>query len=231
MKRRRVPEVMDCPMVDESAHAHALRSLNRVNRLFGMNRRQCQCLRRFGAVDMSVLDLGCGGGGFLAHVARQMRSNRPTLLIGLDRSVFALKCAGTWHAIGVHYVVADARHIPFADDSFDVVTCSLFLHHFDTADAVLIFREAARVARRGIVVADLARSWRAWGLTWFVTRIVSRSWIFHVDGPRSVRAAYRSVELADLARLAGLEGVRMERLFPFRLILTWKKREAPRGQR
>ncbi len=229
MKRRRVPEVMDRPTIDASAHAHALRSLNYVNRLLGMNRRQCQFLRRFGAVDMSVLDLGCGGGGFLADVARQPESIRPALRVGLDRSVFALRVAGSWHMDGVHYVASDARRIPFANDSIDVVTCSLFLHHFDAEDAAVIFREAARVARRGILVADLARSWPAWGLTWLVTRMVSRSWIFHVDGPRSVRAAFRSAELADLARGAGLEGVRVERRFPFRLILIWKKREASSG--
>jgi len=229
MKQRRIPEVMDRPGVDETGHAQALRSLNRVNRLLGMNRRQTQYLRRFGAVDLSVLDLGCGGGGFLAHVARRTESIRPSLLIGLDRSVLALQCAGAWHDNGVHYIATDARRIPFADESIDVVTCCLFLHHFDAAGAVTILREAARVARRGILVADLARSWPAWGLTWLLTRIVSRSWIFHVDGPRSVRAAFRSEELADLARLAGLEGVRVERRFPFRLVLIWKKRKESGG--
>lgn len=229
MKRRRIPEIMDRPSVDEPSHAHALRSLNRVDKLLGIHQRQYRCLSSFGVGDMSILDLGCGGGGFLAHVAGKVQGQRPPLLVGLDRSVFALKCAGAWHVNGVQYVAADARRIPFADNAIDVVACSLFLHHFDAAEAVVILREAARVARLGVLVVDLARSRLAWALTWLVTRLVSRSWIFHLDGPRSVRAAFRSTEMVELARLAGLEGARVLRLFPLRLVLIWNKREASNG--
>ncbi len=222
---------MDRPTVEASSHAHALRTLNRVNHLLGVNQRQCRGLSSFGAADMSVLDLGCGGGGFLAEVALRTKSDRPPLLVGIDRSVFALKCAKSWHVNHVRYVATDARSIPFPENGVDVVTCALFLHHFDAAEAVVILREAARVARLGVLVVDLARSRLAWALTWLVTRIVSRSWIFHVDGPRSVRAAFRSTELLELARLAGLEGARVLRLFPFRLMLIWNKREASDGSR
>ena len=232
MKRRRIPEVMDNPAVEETAHAEALRSLNRVDRLLGVHRRLCRYLWTFGAASsVSVLDVGCGGGGFLEYLTRQKDPMRSAFLVGLDRSAFALKCANCWHVGGVQWISADARRIPLADDSIDVVTCSLFLHHFDAAEAVVLLHEAARVARRGMIVADLARSRLAWGVTWLMTRVLSRSWIFHVDGPRSVRAAFQAVELADVARLAGLDGVKVERRFPFRLVLTWKKTEAASGPR
>jgi ribosome-associated toxin RatA of RatAB toxin-antitoxin module len=42
---------------------------------------------------------------------------------------------------------ADALELPFADKSFDLVTCSQTLHHFDDADAVRVIRELDRVAR------------------------------------------------------------------------------------
>lgn len=226
MKRQRIPEVMDGPSVDERAHAHALRSLNRIARLLGFDRQQYRCLKNLLGNHASVLDIGCGGGGYLGHIARQQGPESACKLIGLDYSTFALNCARQWQGERIRVLASDARRLPFANDSIDVVTCALFLHHFDEADAVIILREAARVARRGIVFADLSRSWPAWALTWLVTRVVSRSWIFHVDGPRSVRAAYDPGELTDLARLAGLEGARVERRFPFRLMLTWKKASA-----
>jgi len=220
--RRQVPEEMDRPDVDSRDHVHALRSLNRINGLFGVNRRLgcrvqglCPCL--------SVLDLGCGGGGFLAGLTAMPSQRRPALLIGLDRSAFALHCAARWHPHDLRWVAADARHIPLADNSVDVVTSSLFLHHFGATDAVDLLREAARVARRGVVIGDLARSWPAWALTGLVTRVLTRSRLVHVDGPRSVRAAFGAAELADLADQAGLDGASVERQFPFRLILTWTK--------
>ncbi len=224
MIRCRAPELIDDPVLDARAHAHALRSLNRVNRLLGVDRGLYAAVAELGPVDrLSVLDLGTGGGGFLAYLFRRRGRTCMPLLLGLDCSAFALGQAWAWYDGAVQPVVADARGIPLADESVDVVTCSLFLHHFDEADIVGILREAARVSRRGMVVGDLSRSCLALVLTWITTRLISRSHVFHVDGPRSVRAAFRPSELAALAGLAGLVGARVRRRFPFRLMLVWRK--------
>jgi ubiquinone/menaquinone biosynthesis C-methylase UbiE len=223
MVRRRIPEEMDRFDIALFDHVHALRSLNRVNRILGVDRRLGRCLKDFGAAGHSILDLGCGGGGFLTYLSMRDWCGSPYLLLGLDRSAHALRCARAWSVEPIRWISGDARNLPFADDGIDVVTCSLFLHHFDAEDAVGILREAARVARRGIVVGDLVRSRTAWALTWLMTRLLSRSWIVHVDGPRSVRAAFRPEELSQLAQRAGLTGAIVERRFPFRMILRWLK--------
>jgi SAM-dependent methyltransferase len=49
-------------------------------------------------------------------------------------------------------VLAPAEHIPFADSSFDVVTCRIAPHHFDDVEAAM--REMARVARRLVLIED-----------------------------------------------------------------------------
>ena len=49
-------------------------------------------------------------------------------------------------------VLAPAEHIPFADSSFDVVTCRIAPHHFDDVEAAV--REMARVARRLVLIED-----------------------------------------------------------------------------
>jgi SAM-dependent methyltransferase len=224
MIRCRTCELMDDPGLDAGVHAHALRSLNRVNRLLAVDLGLYAGVRQLGPVDrMSVLDLGAGGGGFLDYLSRRRGGTGRPVLVGLDRSAFALRQARAWYDGGIRSLLADALRVPLADNSVDVVTCSLFLHHFDEPDAVAILREAARVARRGIVVGDLTRSWLALVLTWLATRMVSRSPVFHVDGTRSVRAAFRVDEVADLARRAGLAGASVRRRFPFRLMLIWRK--------
>lgn len=230
MRRKRVPELMDDPTLNGAAHAHALRSLNRVDRWLGMHRAQSRSISQVSPGGDSVLDLGCGGCGFLNYLAERGDAtlNGPPVLIGLDYSLFALQFSKTQSDKGLHRVVADARALPFADESVDVVTCSLFLHHFDPADVVTILREAARVARQGIVVSDLSRSSTAWALTSVFARLASRSRVFHVDGPRSVRAAYRAAELAEMAGKAGLAGATVRRQIPFRIMLQWKKRGAAR---
>jgi ubiquinone/menaquinone biosynthesis C-methylase UbiE len=141
----------------------------------------------------------------------------------LDNSPFALQQIRQWHGEAIRCLCADARRIPISNDSVDVVISSLFLHHFDEPDAVRVLREAARVTRKGLVVGDLSRSKLALALTWLTTRAISRSRVFHVDGTRSVQAAYKPEELLALAKRAGLEGARIRKQFPFRLVLIWQK--------
>lgn len=225
MDRQRTAELMDDPDVDPAEHEAALRALNRSNRLLGMDRALARLVREVaGSQAPSVLDLGAGGGGFLGYLQRPEDS--AALRVGLDRSWFALRCAIGWHPGVFAGVVGDVRCLPFRDRCLDVVTCSLLLHHFDPPDAVTILREAARVSRRGIAIADLSRSRFAWVATWLATRLLSRSRLFRVDGPRSVRAAYTAEELRDLARQAGLPGATVRRRFPFRLVLTWRRPDA-----
>ena len=227
MIRRRTPELMDDPSLDAHAHAHALRSLNRINRLLRVDRRLYAAVGRLAPANhTSVLDIGAGGGGFLHYISKRSGPVDARLLLGIDLSVFALGQVRAWYDGAVRLVAADAHRIPLADNSIDVITCSLFLHHFSESDVVEILREAARVSRRGLVVSDLSRSRLALALTWMTTRIVSRSHVFRVDGPSSVRNAFRPAELAELARQAGLAGARVRQRFPFRIMLTWRKPEA-----
>jgi hypothetical protein len=86
-----------------------------------------------------------------------------------------------------------------------------------------MLRESARVCRSAVVIGDLDRSRLAWAMTWLVTRVTSRSHIFHVDGPRSVRAAYRPAEARALAAQAGLDGSVVHAVFPLRWLLFWRK--------
>jgi hypothetical protein len=68
-------------------------------------------------------------------------------------------------------------------------------------------------------------------MTWMMTRAFSRSRVFHHDGPVSVRAAYTPDELRALAQAAGLQGARVRRQAPWRMVLTWQRPEAPVGLR
>ena len=144
-------------------------------------------------------------------------------LLGVDRSKRALHHARSWQSSRIRWICGDALCIPLGDNNVDVVTCSLFLHHFDEPQVIQILLEARRVAAVGLVLADLTRSRLALMLTWLCTHLASRSIVFRHDGPASVRAAYTRGEMAALAHEAGLEKAHVERHFPFRMILVWKK--------
>lgn len=216
---------MDDPRLDADAHRHALRSLALSNRLLGVDASVRRATCRAAPADASVLDLGCGGGALLSCLNR---AEKRTLVVGVDRSEFALEVAAATVPLAAR-LAADVRQLPLADDSVDVVVCSLLLHHFDPDGAVAVLEEAARVARVAVVVSDLSRSRIAWMLTWLTTRLLSRSWVFHIDGPRSVRAAYGLGEMCALAEQAGMGRATVTRQFPFRMLLVWLKHRAASG--
>ncbi len=217
---------MDDPGVDPADHRAALAALGRVNHRLGVDRRLVRAIELgVGAAPARLLDIGTGGGGLLhAALEHAHRTGRKWQGCALDCSAFALTEARRG-VNGLHaaYVAGDALLLPFADRSFDVVACSLLLHHFDPADAARLLNEAARVCRGLLLIGDLDRSRTAWLATWLVTRLTSRSYLFHVDGPRSVRAAYRPNEAVELAQEAGLAGAEIRRHFPFRWTLRWQR--------
>jgi ubiquinone/menaquinone biosynthesis C-methylase UbiE len=235
MRRRRETELMDDPNVDQRAHRLALAALRRSNRWLGCDAVLVRTLAAIApAREARLLEIGAGGGGLIEALADHDRKMEGRYrLIGLDRSLFAIADAqahiekATIASGPVFaFVAGDALRLPFASQSVDVAICSLLLHHFDPDDAVRLLQEAARVARHGVVIGDLDRSALAWLLTCVATRLMSRSRIFHVDGPRSVRAAYRPTEVLRLAEQAGLATAIVRNNFPFRWTMIWQ-RKAP----
>ncbi len=120
----------------------------------------------------------------------------------------------------VPFFQLDALNDPLPE-GFDVVTCSLFLHHLSEEQAVRLLRKMADAARSTILVNDLSRSRLGYALAWTGCRLLSRSPIVHHDGPASVRAAFNLAEARDLAERAGLERVSLSRRWPRRFLLSW----------
>ena len=96
-----------------------------------------------------MLDVGCGTGTLLAIMEACPQAE---LLVGLDYSDqmirrAAQKFAGADRAGCLHAVRADAERLPFADASFDVLTCCNSFHHYPHQPFAL--REFRRVLRPG----------------------------------------------------------------------------------
>ncbi len=116
--------------------------------------------------------------------------------------------------------MADARCLPFADASVDVVTCSLALHHQLPDDGVAMLAEMRRVARLGIVVNDIVRCWKGYWGAWLLSRVASRNPLTRHDGPLSVRRAYTRPEMVALARRAGLGPLAFRGFLGYRVAMT-----------
>lgn len=99
--------------------------------------------------DASVLDLCCGTGDMTFALKRRAGRAQPKIL-GADFSHAMLQRAslkGAATSLPLRWVEADALHLPFPDESFDLVTSAFGFRNLADYDAGL--REIARVLRPG----------------------------------------------------------------------------------
>lgn len=171
----------------------------------------------------SVLDVAAGSGELLRVAAKWARQNK------LKGSFAALElnarsaAAVLEESYGLREIVSirgDALRLPFADGAFDYSICSLFTHHLADSEVVQALRELNRVARRRIFVIDLHRHPIAYYFYRTVGRLFLHNRLLREDGALSILRSFKPQELIELASQAGLEDVRIERRFPYRLVLS-----------
>lgn len=232
MKRHLVPEQMDADDADPRELAKALRFIRRINALLRYN---ATMVRAVGELleslpadtrdgPLTVLDVAAGSGDLLVALRQWSdRTNRPLDLVGLDRhaTTVDLGAASDAAAANVRFVRGDAVALPFADRSVDVITSTLFLHHLPEPVAVAALVEMRRVARHGVVVADLLRDRRAYG--WIVLFTLFASPMVKHDARASVAHAFTIDEARGLARDAGLADAQFKATFGHRFLMTWKR--------
>jgi hypothetical protein len=227
LSRHLRPEVMDQPGLDPGKHRQALHSLRRINfwsGSAGILWPPLAALASAAGRPVRVLDVAAGGGDVpirLWHRAR--RAGLPITIDGCDVSPVAVEHAtrqAERDGAAVSFFVADA----LAGDlpsGYDAVVCSLFLHHLTEEHAVGLLRRMSAAAGRLVLVNDLLRSRFGLLLARVVTRLLSRSEVVHVDGPRSVEGAFTIAEAHEMAERAGLGGVTVVRRWPCRFLLSW----------
>jgi len=227
---------MDAPDLDPRAHRAALTALSRVHLLSRTGRRLRATLDRVSARvpppgPIRMIDVACGGGDAVLDAARwARRRGRRLELTAIDLSDVALafgaarvRRAGLdGPGVSIAWVRGDALDALPAGP-FDLAFSSLFLHHL-TDDEVVSLLAGMRDRARHVRVEDLRRTRLGLALAWGTLRAVSRSRVAHVDGPRSVRAAWTRDELSELAAVAGLDACRIRRVWPQRLELEWEDR-------
>ena len=175
---------------------------------------------------LGVIDVAAGSGdGPIAMARRAAREGLRIEWTLCDASAHALSVAAArarTAGIAVATVQADAiaGEIPCRAD---VVTCSLFIHHCEPGEAVAVLRHMRNAAMRAVGITDLDRTRLGLGLAWLGSRTLSRSPVVHFDATASVRAAFSRDEARALAAGAGMSEARVERAFPERWRLWWRR--------
>ena len=133
-----------------------------------------------------ILDVGSGSGQILKHILRHTRSN--SRIIACDLSYQMLRRAQQrLDTQRVGFVAADITHLPFADNSFDCITCGWVIEHLP--DPVPGLREMARVLKPGGSLLLMATEDTLTGA------LSSRTWKCRTYNRHELKAACESVGL------------------------------------
>ncbi len=222
MQRINQQEILDsdtCPPVQVET---SLRDLCRINRWFGGVATTRRLIERVAAASgnktFSLLEVAAGFGEVPRLAAQQLTRQGITLdVTDLDRFRNHL-------LRGNRAVVADALALPFQDNSFDLVSCSLFAHHLEPADLARFEGEARRVSRCAVLINDLIRHPMHLALVYAGFPLM-RSYVSRVDGLASVRRAYVPEEMRRILSSGAKPAPRVEisRHFLFRMgVIVWK---------
>jgi ubiquinone/menaquinone biosynthesis C-methylase UbiE len=223
MKRVVTPELLDDDLGTLEEIRDSLLDLRWFNEKFGGFQSMAEMLRTIAKQtrkdSLTFLDVAGGRGDVADSVICELLVDCIKISATvLDRAVSHL----SWCGMGFSRVAADALALPFADGSFDVVGCNLFLHHLEPKDVLSFFSEALRVARVAVIASDLRRNLFHWLLA-SAGRFTYRSRITRNDAPASVRRAYTMTEMTALADQTPAASYEMERFFFQRFgLILWK---------
>lgn len=225
------PEMVDRPDPDPVLLEGEMKNLRIINRRLGglsAVRRAVLplAMRADPARPLQILDLATGSGDqpvALAQTLRRLR--RPAVITAVDRNDRVLATAREFAAgfEEIRFERVDILAPPYPDGSFDIVVCSLALHHFSWTNAVRILRHMDRLSTIGFVLCDLSRSALAVAGAWLYTRLTTRNIMTHTDAIASVLASFTKEELTSLAADAGISPMCITTAPAFRLVAVRQK--------
>jgi ubiquinone/menaquinone biosynthesis C-methylase UbiE len=224
MQRISAPELLDSDACSPREVELAMQDLDRVNRWFGGVRTSQASIERVAQVTgsrrFSLLEIAAGSGE-VPRIATRNLAHR-----GITVEVTLLDRAQSHLPRGKRALVGDALALPFPDQSFDLISCSLFAHHLEPRPLAAFVREALRVSRRALLINDLVRHPAHLALAYAGFPLM-RSRVAWLDGLTSVRRAYVPEEIREIVASAfpptATPRVEITRHYLFRMgVIVWK---------
>lgn len=228
MRRRPSLELLDTDSGTPAEVAGSLRDLRWFNRWFGGTRTTRILIetvaQRTNQSELTLLEVAAGE-GYVPEILRQhfQLSQIRLQVTLLDRAASHLPANGS---SDTRKIAGDALSLPFSDGAFDVVSCSLFVHHLLPDQVIAFAAEALRVCRTAVLVHDLIRNPLHLALA-YAGAPLYRSRITRNDAPASVRQAYTVAEMRSLFQQARAAEVEARSYYCFRMgVIAWKQPSA-----
>lgn len=163
-----------------------------------------------------LLDAGCGTGAVISLLKKAYPDRQYT---GIDLSRKMIGVAERKKLEHVTFLQGDCENLPFPENSFDAVTCSMSFHHYPHPEK--FFLSCSRVLRKGgrLLIRDMA-----------VPEVIS-GFVNHIEIPfmnsffhKGDVHVYNKNELEELCRGTDLQLESFERRAGMRLHAVFRKK-------
>ena len=180
---------------------------------------------------LRLADLGSGGGDTLRHIARWARQHAvPVELVGIDANPFMLEYAArkAQDYPEISFRQQDIFSAGFQQQPFDILTCSLFCHHFSDAALAQLLPQWQQQAGLAVIINDLHRHPLAYYSIRWLTRLFRGSHLVQHDAPLSVARAFTRPDWQKLLTEAGITtyALRWRWAFRWQLIIRREREGA-----
>ena len=200
-------EIMDDFTMEGALFRDTLNKLEIINRFLGGNSVTINGLKNLlknqsKNKTITIVDLGCGNGDILRDVAKFGRKNNYSFnLIGIDANLAAIEYAKelSKEYSELSFKTIDILSEDFKKQSYDVVLCTLFLHHFKNKELISFLKTTTNKATIGVVVNDLHRHKLAYYLFKLIGFFIKNKMV-RQDGLTSVLRAFKREDLENIAK-------------------------------
>jgi 2-polyprenyl-3-methyl-5-hydroxy-6-metoxy-1,4-benzoquinol methylase len=223
-KRSQELEIMDDLEASGSIIDVTLKELEIINLLLGGNYVTIDGIRKLlknkiRQQPVMIADLGCGSGDILRLIKKwSLKNGQMTDLTGIDanRNIIEYAKHHTPRDYSIRYESQNIFSEEFGRRTFDIITGTLFFHHFTDEQLTQFFRQLKEKVRIGIVINDIHRHWFAYYSIKWLTGLFSKSQMVKNDAPVSVMRAFSKTDLQRILENAGINKYSLRWMWAFR---------------
>jgi 2-polyprenyl-3-methyl-5-hydroxy-6-metoxy-1,4-benzoquinol methylase len=206
--RSNEPELMDDFALEGEILRDALDKIASINKLLGGNKVTLDGVKDLmGSAnedrEISILDVGCGNGDMLRTLADYGRTKQLKFkLIGVDANAFTIRHAESLseHYNNITYQCIDIFTDAFKTTNFDIILCTLTLHHFKDEEILALLQSFHQQTTLGVVINDLHRSKLAYHFFNAICFVFRLNEMSRKDGLVSILRGFKRSDLAQYAK-------------------------------
>ncbi len=227
------PEIMDDFAMEGEILRDALDKIAKINQLLGGNQLTLQAVQDLVVnipkqSEIVIVDIGCGNGDMLRTLANYgLKHNLNFRLIGIDANNFTIKHAQSLseNYPNITYQCEDVFEKAFTELKYDIVLCTLTLHHFKDDEIIQLMTVFNTNSRVGIVINDLHRSALAYRLFQVLCFVFQLNAMSREDGLVSILRGFKKEELVNFSKKLNFTNYKIQWKWAFRYQWIVKKEE------